>query len=93
MKAIKIESSFDNSKDDKGLFGHLSPRWINEEFKSLEKYSGKGTLKSLNVVITHIKPSLKKNENMREKIKKELLDNNIYDIKYYFPIQGESLEF
>lgn len=93
LKAIMIESSFDNSKDDKGLFGHLSPRWINEEFKSLEKYSGKGTLKNLNVVITHIKPSLKKNENMREKIKKELLDNNIYDIKYYFPIQGESLEF
>ena len=93
LKAIMIESSFDNSKDDKGLFGHLSPRWINEEFKVLEKYSGKGTLKDLNVVITHIKPSLKKSENTREKIKKELLNDNIYGVKYYFPIQGESLEF
>lgn len=93
LKAIMIESSFDSSKDDKGLFGHLSPKWINEELKVLEKYSGKGTLKDLNIVITHIKPSLKKNDNVREKIKKELLENNEYDIKYYFPIQGESLEF
>ncbi|MGL4897181.1 MAG: 3',5'-cyclic-nucleotide phosphodiesterase, partial [Cetobacterium sp.] len=72
---------------------HLSPRWINEEFKVLEKYSGKGTLKELNVVITHIKPSLKKSDNTRENIKKELLNNNIHGVKYYFPTQGESLEF
>lgn len=93
IKAIMIESSFDNSKEDKGLFGHLSPKWINKEFEVLEKYSGKGSLKNLNVVITHIKPSLKKNDNMREKIKKELLEDNKYGVKYYFPVQGESLEF
>ncbi len=93
IKAIMIESSFDNSKEDKGLFGHLSPKWINKEFEVLEKYSGKGSLKNLNVVITHIKPSLKKNDNMREKIKKELLKDNKYGVKYYFPVQGESLEF
>ena len=93
LKAIMIESSFDSSKEDKSLFGHLTPKWIDEEFKVLEKYSGEGSLKGLNVIITHIKPSLKKNDNMREKIKKELLENNTYDVKYYFPVQGESLEF
>ena len=45
------------------------------------------------MVITHIKPSLKKSENTRENIKKELLNNNIHGVKYYFPTQGESLEF
>lgn len=93
LKAIMIESSFENSKQDKDLFGHLTPKWIDTELENLERYSGKGNLKGLNIVITHIKSSLKKNENMREKIEKELVDNNRFGVQYHFPVQGDLLEF
>lgn len=92
LKAIMIESSFESSKEDKNLFGHLTPNWINKEFEVLEKYSGKGKLENLNVIITHIKPSLKKNDDVRGKIRKELEENNKFKLNYFFPVQGDLIE-
>ncbi|WP_297598018.1 3',5'-cyclic-nucleotide phosphodiesterase [uncultured Cetobacterium sp.] len=91
IKGIMIEVSFDNSKKDEALFGHLTPMWINKELDILAKYSGIENLEGLNIIITHIKPSLKKNDDMRERIKKELNESNIYKVNYIFPTQGDLL--
>ena len=92
LKGIMIEVSYDNSREDNLLFGHLTPKWLNKELEVLEKYSGKNKLENLNIIVTHIKPSLKKDDNIREKIKKELIKNNKFKINYYFPQQGDLIK-
>ncbi|HNR73833.1 MAG TPA: 3',5'-cyclic-nucleotide phosphodiesterase, partial [Cyclobacteriaceae bacterium] len=56
LKAVFIEVSFANEQPDNSLFGHLTPNLLKEELSVLEKLTGAGQLKNLNVVITHMKP-------------------------------------
>ena len=92
LKAILIESSYDNSRSDNSLFGHLTPFWLVKELEVLGKYSGgMKSLEGFNVIVTHIKPSLKKNGNIRGTIQLELNSNNLYKIKYSFPKQGDKI--
>ncbi|MGL5123606.1 MAG: MBL fold metallo-hydrolase [Fusobacteriaceae bacterium] len=93
LKAIMIEVSYVNGKKEKDLFGHLTPNLLNEEIENLAKYTGKEKLKNLDIVIIHIKPSLKNNDDVREKIKNELEKSNKYKINYFFPIQGDKMFF
>lgn len=89
LKAIFIEVSFANDQPDHLLFGHLTPTLLMEELTALEKISGQGSLKYLNVIITHMKPS----GNREEIIKKQLTDLNSLQVKFIFPEQGKSLIF
>ncbi|MGL4308019.1 MAG: MBL fold metallo-hydrolase [Cetobacterium sp.] len=92
LKGIMIEVSYDNSRSDNLLFGHLTPNWLQKEMEVLSKYSGgEKNLEGLNIIITHIKPSLKKDENFKEKIKVELQENNNYKINYFIPDQGDKI--
>lgn len=93
LKGIMIEVSFKNSTPDNLLFGHLTPNWLSNELETLAKYAGKENMKGLNVIVTHIKPSLKKNENMREIIAKELEATNTLGVKYHFPVGGDAINF
>lgn len=89
LKALLIEVSFtDNQPEDK-LFGHLTPSLLIEEFTKLEKQSGKGSLKGLDVIITHLKPS----GNQIEIIKATLEANNTFGVHYIFPEQGKRYLF
>ena len=88
IKAILIETSFDNSRDEKLLFGHLTPKLLNEELSHLAKISGLKNLSGLKVIITHLKPG----GNQIEKIKAELVAENPNQVKFIFPIQGEKIE-
>lgn len=87
LKTLMLEVSFSNSQPEKLLFGHLTPKLINEELGELEKQVGKSKLKGLTIIVTHIKP---KDDN-EEKIKEELLKYNPYKINYIFPKQGEKI--
>ena len=40
LKGIMIEVSYDNSRADNLLFGHLTPNWLETELEVLGKYSG-----------------------------------------------------
>lgn len=84
IKAILIEVSFPNEKSENALFGHLTPKLLQEELGVLERFVGNGGLRDLNVIITHVKPNAK----AEEQIKKELKENNPYKVKYLFPKQG-----
>lgn len=87
LKTILIEVSFPNSQAEDKLFGHLTPKLLNEELGNLVKYVGKENLKDLNIVITHLKPS----GTAVSAIKKELAEDNVYSVNYIFPKQGERI--
>lgn len=89
LKAIFIEVSFANDQPDHLLFGHLTPALLAEELQALEKFSGKGQLQNLNVVITHMKPL----GNREETIKKQLIDLNSLKVNFIFPEQSKPLWF
>lgn len=88
LRGIFIEVSFPNEQPDSSLFGHLTPKHFMKELHQLEKWAGKGTLKNLNIIITHMKPPL---ENM-VKIKKQLLQQNDLGLQLLFPEQGKRFE-
>ncbi|MDD1780276.1 3',5'-cyclic-nucleotide phosphodiesterase [Enterovibrio sp. ZSDZ35] len=93
LKGIVIEVSFSNETPDKQLFGHLTPTWLLEELKTLEAKSGKGSLEGLDVVISHIKYSLKKGESPESIIKRQLEEANTLGVNFHFPQQGDTLSF
>lgn len=93
LKGMVIEVSFTNSTPDKFLFGHLTPSWLMKELSKLEELSGKGSLQDLDIVVSHIKYSLKKGENPKEIIKAQLDGANNLGINFIFPTQGEKMSF
>jgi cAMP phosphodiesterase len=89
LKAIFIEVSFPSEQPDKGLFGHLTPRWLMEELQDLQQTAGAGTLKGFPIVITHIKPS----GDQEAMIRKEINTGNRLQVNLIFPEQGKRLDF
>lgn len=87
LKTLMLEVSFSNAQPEHLLFGHLTPKLINEEMGKLAKEIGKKDLKNLTIIVTHIKP---KGEN-EQKIITELTENNPFKIHYIFPKQGEKI--
>jgi len=87
LKTLMLEVSFSNAQPEHLLFGHLTPKLINEEMEKLAKEVGKKHLKDLTIIVTHIKP---KGDN-EQKIINELSENNPFKINYVFPKQGERI--
>jgi cAMP phosphodiesterase len=87
LKAIMIEVSFPNEQPNKTLFGHLTPRLLMDEMSVLAKLAG--SIKGLNVVITHLKPPVAS----ITKIKAQLKANNQLGLNLIYPQQGKVLEF
>lgn len=87
LKAIMIEVSFLNEQPDKNLFGHLTPRLLMNEMIELNKLAG-GSVKGLNVVITHLKPPYKS----ILQIKTQLKAGNKLGLNLVYPQQGKALE-
>lgn len=94
LKGLIIEVSYLNATNEKDLYGHLTANLLMEELKKLGDYSGDiNNLKGLNVIINHIKPSLLKNVNNVELIKKEIKNSNKYGINFIFSKIGDSYIF
>ena len=94
LTAIIIEVSFTNATSDQFLFGHLTPDWLIHELKKLENIAGgKGSLEGLNVVVSHIKYSMKKGEDPKVVIQRQLEENNDLGVNFIFPAQGDSQSF
>ena len=94
LKGLIIETSFTNQTPENQLFGHLTPALLLEELTHLEGYAGgKGSLKGLKVVISHIKPSLTAGADPRADIRQQLEQGNDLGVNFLFMQQGDSLEF
>ena len=86
LKGIFLEVSYPDEQPDNKLYGHLTPVWFTKEMNKLAQIAGKEKMQSLNVVITHIKPT----GNNEEKIKKQLEEKNALKLKLIIPEQGTS---
>ncbi|RJX65331.1 3',5'-cyclic-nucleotide phosphodiesterase [Vibrio sinensis] len=93
LKGMVIEVSYTNETPDKSLFGHLTPNWLLKELAVLEQLSGKGSLETLDVVVSHIKYSLKNSEDPKVVIQRQLAEGNKFGVNFIFPEQGDSLQF
>lgn len=86
LKGIFIEVSFPDDQPDKLLFGHLTPRLLMNELKVLNGLSD-NAISGLPVIITHVKPV----GNNIEKIKRQLVNENLLNLKLIFPVQGRKI--
>jgi len=92
LKAILIESSYTSDRPDAQLFGHLTPKWLMASLRELEGLTGKGALKELPVVITHIKYSLSR-EQPQTRMRAELAAENDLGVRILLPEQGSRWHF
>lgn len=93
LKGVFIEASYPSDREDNALFGHLTPAWLMRELDTLaaltDSENPASALRGLKIIITHIKPSLNKQENTLLKIKSELEALNSHGVTLIFPQQGE----
>jgi 3',5'-cyclic-nucleotide phosphodiesterase len=92
LAALFLESSYPSARDDKMLFGHLTPAHLLRELHALAEAvdadHAQTALKGVNVVVTHIKPA----KGARDAIIAELNKANDLGVRFLFPKQGDLLE-
>lgn len=97
LKALMLEVSFPDGRRPEELYGHLTPQWMMKELRRLahevDASNPQSALESLNVVVTHIKPSLQKGPSPRDQIMEQLIEQNDLGVRWIFPLQGQRLEF
>lgn len=92
LRGMAIEVSFDNRQPDNLLFGHLTPKWLISEltyFYSL--VANKQQFEDIQIIISHIKYSLKKGGDPRGKILQELKQGNTHGFNFILAKQGQRL--
>ncbi|WP_367160516.1 3',5'-cyclic-nucleotide phosphodiesterase [Kozakia baliensis] len=88
LKAIMVECSYDDSRPDQLLFGHLSPHWLLRELREMQKIGGV-SLKGLPVLVTHIKSTLKATPAPERTILSELeAGNSGLGVRFVIAEQG-----
>ncbi|HEY0299124.1 MAG TPA: 3',5'-cyclic-nucleotide phosphodiesterase [Arachidicoccus sp.] len=87
LKGISIECSYPDEQNDNQLFGHLKPNLLMKNLKTLENLAGKNSLRDFPIIIAHIKPD-GDNEQL---IHKQLQKENVLDVKFIFPKQGQRI--
>jgi cAMP phosphodiesterase len=89
LRAIFIEVSFPDEQPDAQLFGHLTPKLLIQEMKSLALITGENAIKNITIGITHIKPA----GNNETLIREELGRRNLMGLHLIFPEQARVLHF
>jgi 3',5'-cyclic-nucleotide phosphodiesterase len=92
LKAIVIEISYTSDRPDNLLFGHLTPRYVLEALRELDKLAGGNALKGFPVVVSHIKYSLTK-EQPQKQVLQELEAGNDVGVRFVMPEQGSRWHF
>ena len=93
LKAIIIEVSYASERPDKLLFGHLTPAYLLRSLHELETAAGgKGALKGLPILVSHIKPTLS-GPDPRVTIMRELNAGNDLGVRFILPDQGQRWSF
>lgn len=89
LKAIIMEASYDNSRPDNALFGHLTPHWVLKSLHDLAQETGDASsLQGLTVVISHIKYTLNTGAKIQETIKRQLETENDLGVNFVIAEQG-----
>lgn len=93
LKAIIIEVSYPSERPRNLLFGHLTPALLFDELAQLEiAAGGKGSLKGLPIVVSHIKPAASA-DDPRVLIARQLSAANRLGVNLVIPSQGQRWTF
>lgn len=87
LHAILMECSYDNSQPTSRLYGHLTPHWVQEELQDLQTVAGT-SLQGLPVIITHVKPTLKRQDDPAARIFGELNATNVTGVHFIMAHQS-----
>lgn len=97
LRGIFLEISFPNEHPDTLLFGHLTPKLMMQELHTLARLVNPNqpeiALQNLKVLVTHIKPSINRNEKPEQTIMSELNGLNNLGVKFILPETGERILF
>jgi 3',5'-cyclic-nucleotide phosphodiesterase len=92
LKGIIIETSYANDRPDQQLFGHLTPKWLLQSLRALDRQAGGNALRGLPVLVSHIKYSLTSVQPQRQIIA-ELESGNDLGVRFILPEQGMRLHW
>lgn len=94
LRGLVIEVSFDNQRPDNLLFGHLTPKWLMSELSYFHSLvDDKQQFQDMQIIISHIKYSLKSGLEPKHKIQQELQEGNKLGFKFVLAKQGQQLIF
>lgn len=94
LRAMIIETSFDNARPHNLLFGHLTPELLIQELHNFAaKIGGETPLRDLKIIISHIKYTLARGVDPKIKIKQQLDAANDLGVEIIIPRQGQKLLF
>ncbi|MFT4825959.1 MAG: 3',5'-cyclic-nucleotide phosphodiesterase [Halioglobus sp.] len=92
LRALVVEVSFTNQRPDALLFGHLTPKWLLQELTQFHSLiEDKSKIKGLQVIISHIKYTLKSGPDPKEQIEQQLNQANSLGFKFILVTQGQRL--
>ncbi len=92
LRALVIEVSFANQRPDSLLFGHLTPKWLIQELTQFHTLiEDKSKIKDLQVIISHIKYTMKNGPDPKEQIRQQLDQANSLGFKFVLVTQGQRL--
>ena len=92
LRGIVIEVSFPDSRADKFLYGHLTPKWLTKELTHFSSLLDEPSLlQKTKVIIGHVKNSILKNVDASETIKKQLQQRNKLGLKFVMAKQGNRI--
>ena len=92
LRGLAIEVSFDNQQPDNLLFGHLTPKWLMSELSYFHSLvDNKQQFQNMQIIISHVKYSLKSGLDPRHKIQQELQKANTLGFKFLLAKQGRRL--
>ena len=97
LRGIFLEVSYPDGRSDSELFGHLTPAWMMAELRNLaDAVSPRDpdrALRSLTVIVTHIKPALDGGPGPRRSIAEQIRAQNDLGVRVLIPAQGDRIEF
>lgn len=92
LAGMIIEVSFPDSRPDKLLFGHLTPKWLTKELTHFSSLLDKPvSLSKTKIIISHVKNSVLENVDARQIIQKELKQHNKLDLHFIMAKQGQKI--
>lgn len=92
LRGLIIECSYDNSRPDSQLYGHLTPAWLLRELAALKAEAGV-SMKGFPVLVAHIKPLLTSGTSAEDLIAAQLLAGNVEGFRFLVARQGLAVSF
>lgn len=90
LNAIIMEATFDDTRPDDALNGHMTPKHVLQSLRDLAlECGGRHHVRGLKVLITHVKETFMMDDNPAQRIARDLNDGNDMGIYFLMAEQGE----